>query len=214
MQRQSHKKRIYEALAQRIQRGEVSWSDRLVDIALAAEMGVSRMPVRDALLRLAAEGYLVPTTRGFSLPDLDNDEVLQIFELRRLLEPRAAGLAAQAMDEATLAALRNAVGDGRAALAAGDISGLFRASEIFRNGWLSIVPNRMLVETIRRYFTQVQKVRLTTMRDLPTLHVIVEGQTDLLQTFERHDSIAAADRMLAFVVSGELAFRKLANSAS
>ena len=84
---------IYEEYLGRIQRGELAEEDRLVDTAIAAEFNVSRMPVRDALMRLAHEGYLASSTRGFTLPELTPRQILEIFELRRLIEPRAAALA-------------------------------------------------------------------------------------------------------------------------
>lgn len=208
MSRQSHRDRIHALLLQRIQTGGVGWDDRLVDVALAAEMGVSRMPVRDALMRLAAEGYLVATTRGFTLPNLSEAEVLEVFELRRLLEPRAAAMAAQAMTEDRHAMLSDAVAQARGTLESGDVPLFYHASERFRSGWLAAVPNRMLVDTIQRYLAQVQTVRLTTMRDPVSHAVIVEGQRDLLAAFGRRDAVGAADRMLRFVIEGEQAFRR------
>lgn len=207
---QSHRDRIYGLIISRIQRGEIKHEDRLVDTSLAAELGVSRMPVRDALMRLAHEGYLVPTTRGFMLPNLSHTEVLEVFEIRRLLEPRAAAWAAQRLDDKGLAALEVAVADARLSLGTGDILLFFRASEAFRNGWLSVVPNGALQQTIQRYLGQVQAVRLATMRDHATHAVVVEGQKALLECFRAHDAIAAADRMLRFVVEGEMKFRELA----
>lgn len=117
------------------------------------------------------------------------------------------------MTGAALNSMRSAVAAGAASLERGDIPGLFRASEVFRNARLEIVPNTAMVETIRHYFTQVQKVRLPTMRHPPTLHVTIDGQTDLLAAFENRDSVAAADRMLAFVIAGEQAFRKMVPTA-
>lgn len=208
MSRQSHRDRIHALLLQRIQTGGVGWDDRLVDVALAADMGVSRMPVRDALMRLAAEGYLVPTTRGFTLPNLSEGEVLDVFELRRLLEPRAAAMAAQAMTDERHALLSDAVAQARGTLESGDVPLFYHASERFRSGWLAAVPNRMLVDTIQRYLAQVQTVRLTTMRDPVSHAVIVDGQRDLLAAFGRRDAVGAADRMLRFVIEGEQAFRR------
>ncbi len=208
MSRPNHRERIYDLLIERIQTGEIGWDDRLVDVTLAAELGVSRMPVRDALMRLAAEGYLMPTTRGFMLPKLTPAELLEVFDLRRLLEPRAAALAAQAMTDDVLAAMEDAVARGTAALAERDVPTLFRASEVFRNAWLSVVPNRALAESIRRYFVQVQNVRLITMSDPATLAVIVAGQSELLAAHRARDAVAAADRMLRFVIEGEQAFRR------
>ncbi|MBC2835749.1 GntR family transcriptional regulator [Paragemmobacter straminiformis] len=210
MSRQSHRDRIYDLLLTRIQNGEVGWQDRLVDVNLGMELGVSRMPVRDALLQLAAEGYLVATTRGFTLPSLTPAEVLEVFELRRLLEPRAAAMAAQAMTPERLDALAQAVEQAQGTLGSGDIPLFFRASERFRSGWLSMVPNRALLDTIRRYMAQVQTVRLTTMRDPVSHAVVIAGQRELLAAFAARDVVGASDRMLRFVVEGEQAFRRLA----
>lgn len=209
MSRQSHRDRIYDLFLTRIQNGEVGWQDRLVDTTLAADLGVSRMPVRDALLQLAAEGYLVPTTRGFTLPSLTDAEVLEVFELRRLLEPRAAAMAAQAMTESQLGLLAEAVEQVQSTLGSGDIPLFFRASERFRSGWLSMVPNHALLDTIRRYMAQVQRVRLTTMRDPVSHAVVIAGQRELLAAFAARDVVGAADRMLRFVVEGEQAFRRM-----
>ena len=94
------------------------------------------------------------------------------------------------------------------AMAAHDGPVLFTASELFRNAWLSVVPNRALVQSIRRYFVQVQNVRLITMREDRTLAVIVEGQRELLAACRARDAVAASDRMLRFVIEGETAFRR------
>jgi DNA-binding GntR family transcriptional regulator len=208
MARQNLRDQVYERLIQQIRTGALAWSDRFVDVTLAAELGVSRMPVRDALMRLAAEGYLKPTTRGFTLPRLSDAEILEVFELRRLLEPRAVALAAQSMTDGILAMLEQAVSEAQAALISQHGPTLFRASETFRNAWLSAVPNRALVRSIQHYFVQVQNVRLTTMQDSATLSVIVAGQQELLAAFRARKAVDAADRMLRFVIEGEQAFRR------
>jgi hypothetical protein len=57
--------------------------------------GTSRMPAREALLRLTNERYLVGTTRGFVTPRLSLEDIRDIFAVRLLLEPRAAANAAE-----------------------------------------------------------------------------------------------------------------------
>ncbi|WP_422375342.1 GntR family transcriptional regulator [Roseibium sp.] len=203
---QSTSAQIHDVLMGRIQRGELLQGVRLVDTAVAAEFGVSRMPARDALMRLAHEGYLEPTTRGFVLPRLDHQEILEIFDLRRLLEPRAAALAAQAFSETELAALGETLNDARSAMAEGDAERLFRACEIFRNGWIDAVPNGSLRKALQRYMTQVQAVRLMTFADGVNHPLIVEGNARLYEAFCRRDAVAASDRILRFVFDGEAAY--------
>lgn len=180
--------------------------DRLVDVAMAADLGLSRMPVRDALMRLVHEGYLERSTRGFMLPSLTRREVLEVFEIRRLLEPRAAALAARAITEARLADMAAAVVEALRIIETGDVPQFFRISERFRNGWLSAVPNLTLQQTIQRYLAQVQAVRLATMGNRGTLKIIVAGQRELLAAFSERDAVAAGDRVLEFVIEAEAAY--------
>src|SRR5215213_1180333 len=105
----SLRERIYTDLRVRLQRCEFGPDDRLVDVDVASTYGTSRMPVREALLQLVNEGYLVGTTRGFMVPVLTQDDVRDIFEVRKLLEPRAAAHAARDLDSPAEAALAKAL---------------------------------------------------------------------------------------------------------
>lgn len=203
---QSQSSQIHDALIGRIQRGEVTPQTRLVDTAVAAEFGVSRMPARDALLRLAHEGYLEPTTRGFVLPRLDHEEILEIFDLRRLLEPRAAAMAAHSLSGEELEALGANLADARAAMEAGNAESLFRSCEKFRNGWISAVSNISLRRALQRYMTQVQAVRLMTFVNAANHPLIVSGNTRLYEAFRQRDAVVASDRILRFVFVGESAY--------
>jgi DNA-binding GntR family transcriptional regulator len=212
MPRQSHRALICEDLRGRIQRGELGPDDRLIDTVIAAERGVSRMPVREALMQLAHEGYLEGTSRGFALPSLGRERILEIFTLRRLVEPHAAASAAQARSDAQLAAMSAAVEDAAQTLVTGDVTRFYRACEVFRNTWLAAVPNGELRQTILRYLGQVQSVRLATMRDPDAQRLIVGGQRDLLGAFARRDAVAAGERMLRFVIEAEQSFLRLGPS--
>ncbi len=207
--RQNHRIRIYEEYRARIQRGEISHDDRLVDTAIAGDMGVSRMPVREALMQLASEGYLEGTSRGFTLPNMDVARVREFFTLRRLLEPYAAASAAQARSDAAIAVMADAVAASFDTLRTDDLAQFYRASEIFRNTWLGAVPNAELRQTILRYMAQVQAVRFTTMRDPLAHRIIVDGQLELLDAFRRRDALAASERMLRFVIHGEESYARL-----
>lgn len=206
MHRISHRERIHDLIRSRILSGEISPDDRLVDTALAADMGVSRMPVREAMMQLVSEGYLEGTTRGFALATMSHERILEIFLLRRLLEPRAAASAAQHMGADVISELRAIVELSAQTLETGDFETFYRASEQFRNGWLSAAPNAELRTAIQRYSAQVQSVRLATMRQADTHQTVVAGQRELQATFEARDPIAASDRILRFVVEAEASY--------
>jgi len=209
---QSQGKIIHDVLMGRLQRGEIGADDRLVDTAVAAEFSVSRMPARDALMRLAHEGYLEATTRGFVLPRVTHKDIVEMFELRRLLEPRAIALATLSLGEADLAELEGTLADARRAMQSGNTELMFKASERFRNGWISAIPNASLKQVIQRYMTQVQAVRMMTFDEKVNHPLIVNGNTDIFNAFVRRDPVAAADRILRFIHEGETAYLNAASA--
>jgi len=211
MTRHNHRQRIHQIIRARILRGEVGPQDRLVDTAIAAEAGVSRMPVREALMQLVSEGYLEGTTRGFALPSLSPGRITEIFLLRRLLEPHAAASAAQARSDVDLKAMSSALAETTATLENGDFETFYRASETLRNTWVGAVPNAELRAAVMRYSGQIQAVRLATMRDRHTHETVVAGQRELLNAFRMRDALAAEECTLRFVLDGERAYHRLAS---
>ncbi len=204
--RESLSSRAYDALRDRLRRGQVAPDDRLVDTEIARELVVSRMPVREALLQLVAEGYLVSTARGYRVPTLTHQDVTEIFEVRRLLEPRAAALAARDLQSDAARRLTMALAEARDAVARGDFSGLFHANVDFREAWLGAVQNTRLAATISRFIDHVQTVRYGTLRDPATQQVVIDGLTELHDAMLRHDSVLAQDNMLRFIHAAERSF--------
>ncbi|MQT13613.1 GntR family transcriptional regulator [Segnochrobactrum spirostomi] len=201
--------KVHQALRDRIHAGAVGLDERLVDVDIAVALGVSRMPVREALLQLAHEGYLVATTRGFMLPRLTRADMADIFEVRRLLEPRAAAHAARDLTAEGLEGLAVAAALAAEAAGAGDAEALHRANVAFRAGWLGAIANQRLAAAIARFSDQVQAVRLATLRDPETQPIVVEGLQGLLDAFRKRDSVLAADRMARFIDAAELSFTAL-----
>lgn len=202
----------YGYLLSRLRNGHVGSSQRLVEADIAAQLGVSRVPVRQALLQLVAEGYLVSTARGYRMPALSATDIQDVFELRLLLEPRAAALAARDISAAQLEQLGLAIAEAESGHAAGDLPRVLSAGLHFREGWLGSVRNSRLAATITRYADQVLLVRHTTLRDTSRQRRVIAGFQELRDAFARHDSVAAHDAMLRFVLAAERDFSELARS--
>ena len=208
---------IYQDIRDRIHHGGLGPNDRLVDVEIAGNRGVSRMPVREALLQLTHEGYLVGTTRGFMLPTLTPTDVANIFEVRRCLEPRAAAHTARNLDAAGMERLAAALTDAETAVATADADLLFQANVSFRRSWLEAVDNDRLASAIARFADHVQVVRLGTLSHLPTQAVVLAGMRKLYDAFIRRDAMAAFDHMTTFIQHAEDRFvalsRELENSS-
>jgi DNA-binding GntR family transcriptional regulator len=86
---------IYEVLRKEISVGILVPGDVLKEVALSGRFGVSRTPVRDALMRLTEDGLLGRTARGLEVQGVDPEVVIQVYDMRILLEEEAAGRAAE-----------------------------------------------------------------------------------------------------------------------
>jgi len=159
----SLREQIYDHLRQRIHTGQFTFDDRLVDVDIANEFGVSRMPVREALMQLVHDGMIESTTRGFVLRRYSDQEIAEIFEIRRLLEPPAAMIAAKNMTDAALEKMDSAIAAGIKASKAADFTAFVIANAAFRGAWLAQVPNTQLVAALARYIDHVQVIRLVTL---------------------------------------------------
>ena len=93
----------YDFIRKRILNGDYVPGQSLATIALAAEIGVSRTPVRDALRQLEADGLVTIQARlGANVKSMELTEFREICDLRLALESHAAGLAARNRTESDL----------------------------------------------------------------------------------------------------------------
>lgn len=87
---------VFETLREAIIQGRLKPGERLMEIQLAEEMGVSRTPVREAIRKLELEGFVVMVPRkGAYVAGISIKDIVDVFEVRAALEALAAGLAAE-----------------------------------------------------------------------------------------------------------------------
>ena len=87
--------RVRDLLEEAILEGELKPGERLRAEALAQRFGTSRTPIREALLQLEAHGLVeVEPNRGAVVKTFDRDDLRDLYEVRALIEPHAAALAA------------------------------------------------------------------------------------------------------------------------
>src|SRR6202046_5290144 len=114
---------VYDALIDLIVGGELPPGQHMVETDLARQLGVSRQPIREALHRMEAEGWvdLRPSQGAFVHVPTDQ-EVDELLDVRALLEAETAKLAARAPSQAQVARLREVCAEGEAAGGAGDFA--------------------------------------------------------------------------------------------
>ena len=94
---------VYETLREAIRNGSLTPGERLMEIQLAEELGVSRTPVREAIRKLELERFVVMLPRrGTYVANLSLKDINEVFEIRAALDGLAAGLAAERITEEEL----------------------------------------------------------------------------------------------------------------
>ncbi|MGE3990822.1 GntR family transcriptional regulator [Pseudorhodoplanes sp.] len=152
-----------ERLRELILSGRLGAGEPLRQDELSAFLSVSRTPLREAIITLEAEGFVVNHPhRGAVVYKPTVDELLEIYEIRILLEARAAHEAAERVTPEVLRAVEGIVEEMNNAVSA---SKLIELNESFRHTFYSASGKRMLVEMIRNL----------TLRAEPYLRLLVGG---------------------------------------
>lgn len=147
---------IYQDVRERILSGRLAPGQPMRQDALAADLGVSKIPLREALTRLEHDGLVSANPRrGYEVKALTAEEAEEVFDLRLAVEPAAAALAARAVTDASIDVARAALEALDAELEAGGP----RVSEFNRAFHLA------LVAPAKRPLTTALVDRLHTLAD-------------------------------------------------
>lgn len=192
--------RVYEMLREYLRSGQVRWGEALREGALAARLGVSRTPVREALARLASEGLVEAHGRSFTVPSLTEEDLEDIYQLRVLLETEAVRQAAR-RDERDdgIAEVKRAHAETEAAHRRGDAEGFIAANSRFRAAWLAMVRNRRLVRTVQFYADHVRALALLTLGDPQRQKIVLRGMKDILAALEKRDEAESVEAMRRYL---------------
>lgn len=172
---------VRDKLRERILSGEFTPGDRLVEGRLSEEMGVSRIPVREALRALAAEGLVtIEPRRGASVSILSDAVAYDMVEVRATLEGLNAKLAAQRRDESTVARLQAFLEHGAETTRADQLDRFLAVNSEFHEMLATIAGNVVLTDLMR------------SMRDRTALLFAPSNMRRAKQNWDEHAQILNA----------------------
>ena len=185
----------YERIRALILSGDVAPGTRLGQVDLAERLGVSRTPVREALRRLTGEGLVAfEDQRGFRVAELALNDVVRRLEVRLLLEPGIARIAAARRTDEDLAALEESIA--REARAAGPIE-IHDASRDFHVRMAAATQNPEMVGALEALWLPEVGRRLLSQRQAtePWQHEDVHEHEEILAAVRSGDAEAASELM-------------------
>jgi DNA-binding GntR family transcriptional regulator len=170
--------------------------ERISEGEVATRLGLSRTPVREAFGLLAAEGLIVVIPqRGSFVSPLRIDDLLEIYQIRTPLECMAARIAAEAMDEPTLAELGRLVEAEAAAHGTRAARESLDRSFEFHRIIIECVRNRRLQALIGQLQGQVHRARLLWPSTLRRLDETWKEHAELVSALRARDPDRAEQPM-------------------
>jgi len=200
---------VFEALREAIIQGRLEPGERLMEIQLAEEMGVSRTPVREAIRKLELEGFVVMIPRkGAYVAGISLHDITDVFEVRAALESLAAGLAAERITEKELEDLeRRLVEIAEVSNDSSDLNVVVERDTNFHDAIYKASRNKTLIQIVSRLQDQIQRFRSVSLaqpgRTKMAVHehrqivdAIANRDVELAQTLAREHIESAEQSML------------------
>lgn len=153
----SLRERAAESIRNGITTGEIRAGELYSVPTLAARLGVSATPVREAMLDLANEGLVEAVrNRGFRVVELTEADLDEILEVRIMLEVPAAGRLARELPPDAAPRLEALVAETEARAKAADVEGFLTGDRAFHLALVELVANRRLAELVARLRDQTR----------------------------------------------------------
>jgi DNA-binding GntR family transcriptional regulator len=186
--------KVANTLRARILRGELAGGTRLVESTLSEELGVSRVPVREALRLLSVQGLVViAPRRGATVSLMGETQIREMLEVRATLEALNAQLAAQRHDSEQLVMLRAILEEAAQLKQTNDIARYIAINARFHEVLDQLANNTVLQEMMRP------------LRARTAMLFAVKDDAHIIRSCEEHESIlkavVAGDKELAALLA-------------
>ena len=187
--------RAYDEVKKKILDNEYYPGYQALEQEIAEDLGVSRTPVREALIRLQHEGLvdLIPR-RGMRVVPIVAADMKEIYDVLTSLESMAAELLAQQQpDSATLEPMKKATADMEVALQRDDLDAWAQADERYHRCLIDLCGNRRLANMANTVRDQGHRARMVTLRLREKPVASIDEHQQVLDAIERGDWKTARD---------------------
>ncbi len=198
----SLKERAYIAIKNAILSLKLKPGSPLVETQLAEELGISKTPVRAALDELEREGFVTRILfKGTYVTEVTVKDLVEIFQLRAVLEGLAARLATPLFTPQELDQIERSLAAAEAALAEGDVDLCSELGKNLHDAIIDKADNQRLTLIIRNLDDHVQRFRMLSDQISGRLNKSVKEHRQALDALRRQDPDAAEQAMRNHLLS-------------
>ncbi|MCI7261546.1 MAG: GntR family transcriptional regulator [Selenomonas sp.] len=184
---------VCESLREAIRNGVLKPGERIMEIQLAEELGVSRTPVREAIRKLELEGYVVMMPRrGTYVANMSIRDINEIFEIRTALESLSNGLAAEHITDEELEHLQRLLVIIGGYIKDGNIEKIVETDIEFHDLMYHAARNQRLVGIISNLRDQLTRFRTLSMSYPGRLEATLDEHRTIVEAIANGDRKAAS----------------------
>ena len=201
---------VFNTLRQAILRGELKPGERLMELHLADQLGVSRTPIREAIRKLELEGLvnMIPR-RGAEVARITEKNLKDVLEVRRALDAFSCELACDRITPAETEMLRQACEEFEQATKSKDAAVIAKADVKLHNIIVLATGNERLMEMINNLSEQVYRYRFEYIKDTSNYEKLVEEHRIIYESILRKDKKTAAKMAKTHIDNQEQSILKL-----
>ncbi|MBR0645774.1 GntR family transcriptional regulator [Plastoroseomonas hellenica] len=190
------KDQAYEVIKHQIITCRFAPGEKLNEAQVAERLGLSRMPVHNALARLRLEGLVtIRPRKGIEVRPIDPEELLQIIDARTVNECRCAELAARQATEEELAAMANVLRRSETALARRDTEAMMLLDREFHDLIARASRSAVFFDILRNLHDRAVRFWFISLNEADHQVEVLEEHEDIYRTLAARDPPAAARAM-------------------
>mgnify|MGYP002516289181 FL=1 len=179
---------VFENLRTAILEGNLKAGQRLMEVQLAEQLGVSRTPIREAIRKLELEGLVVMLPRkGAYVANMSFKDLIDVLEIRSSLEGLAASLAAERLREEDIADLERVAKEFETSVREADIDNVLKKDVEFHEKIFLMANNKKLYQLITSLWEQVHRFRVTYVSNYDASLSLVDEHNRILEAIKSGD---------------------------
>ncbi len=183
---------VFNSLREAILRGDLLPGERLMELQLAAKLGVSRTPIREAIRMLEQEGLAVTVPRkGAEVAKMTLKGMEDVLEIREALDELAVQLACVRISEEQLQELQHRKQDFETSLASGDVKQMAEADVHFHDVIYEATGNPKLMNLLNNLREQIYRYRVEYIKKVENHPILIREHEAIYQALLSRNEEAA-----------------------
>lgn len=179
---------VFNTLREAILKGDLKPGERLMELQLAAKLGVSRTPIREAIRMLEQEGLAVTIPRrGAEVAKMTEKDMEDVLQIREALEILAVQLANEKITPEKLEELENSVVAFEDAVKTGDLKKITQTDIDFHDIIYMAAENTKLVAMLNNLREQIYRYRVEYLKNDKNYARLMKEHQEIVEGLKRHD---------------------------